>query len=246
MKQRVAIVTGGGRGIGRAICLALAGNGTAVVVADIDSDSAREVADSMQQSGEESLAVTVDVASRQDVTHMIEQTLRYFGRLDILVNNAGISPLSDFEDIDDAAWDRVLAVNLKGPFLCTQAAIQPMMEQRWGRIIMVSSVAGKIGGLRTSVHYAASKGGLIPMTFCIARRYAQYGITANIIAPGQIETDMTIGWTEGTKQHFLDLIPVRRMGQPDDVAAAVVFLASEEAGFITGEIIDVNGGYLMD
>jgi 3-oxoacyl-[acyl-carrier protein] reductase len=217
-----------------------------VVVADIDTAYSQSTARAVQQRGAEALALTVDVSSRADVTAMAQQTLERFGRLDILVNNAGISPLCDFEEITDAEWDRVLDVNLKGPFLCTQAAIQPMVERRWGRIIMISSVAGKIGGRRTSVHYAASKGGIIPMTFCLARQYARHGITANVITPGQIETDMTSGWTDETKQGFVASIPLGRMGQPSDVAATVAFLASEAAAFITGEIIDVNGGYLMD
>lgn len=177
---------------------------------------------------------------------MTEATLARFGRLDILVNNAGIRPLNSLENIDDDEWQRVIAVNLTGPFLCSQEAIEPMVNQRWGRVLAISSVAGKIGGVKSGVHYAASKGGLIAMTLCIARQYAEFGITANVIAPGQIETDMIRGWASEAKREFVDSIPVGRLGQPRDVAAAVAFLASDEASFITGEVLDVNGGFIMD
>ena len=166
--------------------------------------------------------------------------------MDILVNNAGICPLRSFEEISDEEWDRVLSINLKGAFICSQEAIKPMCEQGWGRIINISSVAGKMGGVKVGAHYAASKGGLIALTFCLARQYAASGITANVIAPATIETDLIRDWSAQAKRDLVAHIPLGRLGQPKDVAAAVVFLASEEAGFITGEVLDVNGGFLMD
>ena len=246
LEDRVAIVTGGARGIGESICLALAGRGANIVVADIDFAGAQRMAATLEKHPVHVLPICTDVSDRASVKAMIESTLDRFGRLDILVNNAGICPFSDFESIDDEEWQRVIDVNLTGPFLCCQEAIGPMVGQRWGRIVAISSVAGKIGGLKSGVHYAASKGGLIAMTLCIARQYAQFGITANVVAPGQIETDMINGWTPEAKRGFVDQIPVGRLGQPRDVAAVVAFLASEEASFITGEVVDVNGGFMMD
>ena len=243
---RVAIVTGGARGIGRSICLALADRGADIVVADIDFSGARQTAAAAELRLVQAVPLRVDVSNRASVKAMTEKTLDRFGRLDILVNNAGICPFNDLESIDDEEWRRVIDVNLTGPFLCSQEAIRPMVGQRWGRIVAISSVAGKIGGLKSGVHYAASKGGLIAMTLCIARQYARFGVTANVIAPGQIETDMISEWTPEAKCRFVDQIPVGRLGQPRDVAAAVAFLASEEASFITGEVIDVNGGFMMD
>ena len=166
--------------------------------------------------------------------------------MDILVNNAGIASTTPFEEIDDQEWQRMLGVNLTGVFLCIQEAIKEMVKHGWGRVITISSVAGKIGALRAAPHYSASKGGVIPLTLCVARQYAPHGITANVVAPGQIETDMIRGWPEEVRQSFVDSIPVGRLGQAQDVAAAVAFLASEAAGFINGEILDVNGGFLMD
>ena len=246
LRGRVAIVTGGARGIGHSICLALANRGADIVVADVDHSGAQRTAGDVEQRPVQALPLCVDVSDRMSVKTMTEATLARFGRLDILVNNAGICPLNGLESIDDEEWQRVIAVNLTGPFLCSQEAIKPMVSQRWGRIVAISSVAGKIGGMKAGVHYAASKGGLIAMTLCIARQYAEFGITANVIAPGQIETDMISGWASEAKRAFVDRIPVGRLGQPRDVAAAVAFLASEEAGFITGEVLDVNGGFMMD
>jgi 3-oxoacyl-[acyl-carrier protein] reductase len=245
-KARVAVVTGGGRGIGRAICMVLADRGTKVVVADIDFDGAKATAAMVEAQGRHGFPLQVDVSSRPSVKGMVEDTVEHFGRLDILVNNAGICPPTPFEQTTDEEWARVLAVNLTGPFLCTQEAVKVMTKQRWGRVITISSVAGKMGSLRAGAHYAAAKGGLIPLMFCVARQYANLGITANVVAPGQTETDMILGWPEEALRQFADSIPVGRLGRPEEIAAAVAFLASDEASFINGEVLDVNGGFLMD
>ena len=243
---RVAVVTGGARGIGEAICMALADQGADIVVADIDFPGAQRTAEQIAGKKVRALAVDVDVASRGSVRAMVGDTLKHFGRVDILVNNAGICPWTSFDAISDEEWERVIAVNLRGPFLCTQEIVKVMAERGWGRIIAISSVAGKMGALQAGAHYCASKGGLIAMTLCVARKYAHRGITANVIAPGQTETELIRDWSDEARREFLERIPVGRMGQPRDIAAAVAFLASEEAGFVTGEVLDVNGGFLMD
>ncbi len=243
---QVAIVTGAGRGIGRAIAQALGGAGAAVAIADIDHPSVQATAEVLAAEGMRTLALTVDVADGTAVQEMVARTIEALGGLHILVNNAAICPLTPIEEISEQEWDRVMDVNLKGPFLCAQAAVPILRQQRYGRIINIASVAGKMGSLTAGAHYAASKGGLIAFTLCLARQYAPYNITANVIAPGPAATDMTRDWPEETKQRLIERIPLGRMALPQDVAAAALFLASEAAGFITGEVLDVNGGFLMD
>lgn len=246
LQRRVAMVTGGAQGIGKAICVALALGGVKVAVADIDYQRATRTARVINEKGLIAWALEMDVTDRASVESAVQAVLHQYQRLDILVNNAGICPLTGFEKISDEEWDRVLAVNVKGPFLCSQTAIGPMQERGWGRIINIASIAGKMGGTNSSAHYAASKGGLIALTFSIAKQYAASGITANVVAPSLTETDLVKDWPEQAKKDVIASTPVGRLGQPEDVAAAVLFLASEDAGFITGEVLDVNGGYLMD
>jgi 3-oxoacyl-[acyl-carrier protein] reductase len=246
LEGRVAIVTGGARGIGKATGIALAEDGVNIVVADIDLPLGEDTARAIAARGVDALALQVDVSQRESVSKMVEATVAHFGAINILVNNAGICPLRPFERIGDEEWDRVLAVNLKGPFLCSQLVVGTMRQRRWGRIINIASAAGKIGALRAGAHYTASKGGVIAFTFYLARQYARYGITVNAVAPGTVATDMTMHWPEEVKRELVGSNPLGRMGKPEEVAAAVVFLASDAASFITGEVVDVNGGYLMD
>jgi 3-oxoacyl-[acyl-carrier protein] reductase len=246
LEKRIALVTGAGRGIGRATAEALARAGAAVAVADIDGPSAQAAAEALAAEGLRTLAVAADVADMEAVDEMVARTVSELGGLHILVNNAAICPLAPIEEITEQAWDQVMAVNLKGPFLCARAVLPIMRRERYGRIINIASVAGKMGSLTSGAHYAASKGGLIAFTMCLARQYAPYRITANVIAPGPAATDMTHGWPEDQKRLLTERIPLGRMAYPRDVAAAVRFLASEEAEFITGEVLDVNGGFLMD
>lgn len=246
-KERVAVVTGGGRGIGQAICLMLAERGHNIVIADINLAAAQDVARQIEALGREALPVQVDISSRPAVQEMVRAALDRFGRLDVLVNNAGICALTPFEEITDAAWARTISVNLTGAFICSQEVLKVLKARGWGRVISISSVAGKMGSLRSSADYAASKGGLIAMTLCIARQYARYGITANVVAPGTIEgTDLNRDWPPEAMRDLLNHTPLGRLGQPREIAAAVAFLASDESGFMTGEVMDVNGGFLMD
>ena len=246
LQGRIAVVTGGASGIGRAICHALAQRGANIAVADIDYGAAKTTADGIRTGSLVALPVQMDVSDSNAVHHAIQTVLKRFDKVDILVNNAGICPLTAFEVLTEAEWDHVLAVNLKGAFLCSQAVIHSMKRQNWGRIISISSVAGKTGGVLTGVHYSASKGGIIGMTMCLARCYARSGITSNVVAPGATATGLTRDWSDQTKESIVSQIPMGRFGRPEDIAAAVAFLASEEACFITGEVLDVNGGFMMD
>jgi len=240
LRERVAIVTGGARGIGRAMGETFASEGARVVLADVDAlviETAREL---------NGRGIVADVAEENAARALIEATIQAFGRVDILVNNAGICPRTPFEEISRAEWDRVLAVNLTGAFLCVQAVLPHMQRARYGRILNISSVAGKMGGVTVGAHYAASKAGLLGLTKSLARLCAPFGITVNAIAPVTTETEMTRDWSREVMEKMKQSIPLGRLAQANDIAAAALFLASEEASFITGEVLDVNGGFLID
>lgn len=240
LRNRVAIVTGGARGIGCAIGQAFAGEGARVILADIDP-AVEETARTCK-----AVPIVADVSDQDAVRALVAKTLERFERIDILVNNAGICPLTPFASITRAEWDRVLAINLTGAFLCSQAVVPHMQQARYGRIVNISSVAGKMGGVTVGAHYAASKAGLLGLTWSLARLYAPFGITVNAVAPATTETEMTRAWPGEVLERLRGTIPLGRLATPQEVAAAVVFLASEEASFITGEVLDVNGGFLMD
>lgn len=239
--DRVGIVTGSARGIGLGIARAFAAEGARIVLADIDG--AALDAPSKELSA---LAVVTDVADEASVHAMVEQVMHRHGRIDILVNNAGICPLTPFESIGRAEWDKVMAINLTGAFLCSQAVLPVMKQAQYGRIINISSVAGKMGGVAVGAHYAASKAGLLGLTWTCAKLYASFGVTVNAIAPVTVETDLTRDWPAESLDRMRRSIPLGRLASVQDVAAAALFIASEEAGFITGEVLDVNGGFLMD
>ena len=240
LSDRVALVTGSGRGIGRAIALKLAEVGATVVVNDING-VAQGVADEIQAMGRQSLAVLADVSSSEDVTRLVETVVSTFGKVDILVNNAGISRDQLLIRMSEADWDRVININLKSVFLCTRAVLRHMLKQRWGRIISISSVVGLMGN-PGQANYAAAKAGIIGFTKTIAKEVASRGITANAIAPGFIDTEMTKRLSENKRQELLKRIPLGYLGSPQDVAEAVAFLASEEARYITGQVLGVDGG----
>ena len=240
LSNRVAIVTGGGRGIGRAIALKLAEIGATVVV-NATSESARGVVEEIKAMNRQSLAILADVSLSSDVDRMVAETVATYGRIDILVNNAGITRDQLVLRMSDEDWDKVLNVNLKSVFLSTRAVLRHMLKQRWGRIISITSIVG-ITGNAGQANYASAKAGIIGFTRTIAKEVASRGITANAIAPGFIETQMTQRLTEKQRQELTKRIPLGYLGTPRDVAEAVAFLASEEARYITGQVLNIDGG----
>jgi len=242
LEGKVAVITGAARGIGRAIAEALAAAGCKVVISDIQG--AEEAAQEIQARGAETLGLSVDVTQAESVEQMLKSTLEHFGRLDILVNNAGITRDGLLMRMKEADWDLVLSVNLKGAFLCCKAACRALMKSPSGRIINIASIVGQIGNAGQA-NYSASKAGLIGLTKTLAKEFASRNVTVNAIAPGFIQTAMTDQMPEKAREQLLGLIPLGRMGQPDDVAAAVAFLASEEAAYITGHVLNVDGGLAM-
>jgi 3-oxoacyl-[acyl-carrier protein] reductase len=240
LSGKVAIVTGASRGIGAAIARTLAAQGATVVAAARGSNADATVAQILAQGGKAESA-NVDVTDPATVEVVVAGSLARHGRVDILVNNAGIARDQLLLRMKRADWDEVLATNLTAAFTCTQAVLRPMIKQRGGRIISISSVVGQMGNAG-QVNYAASKAGLIGLAKALAREVASRGITVNVVAPGLIETDMTRALAAGTSEEWTTRIPLGRLGTPEDVANTVCFLASDEAAYITGQVIAVNGG----
>ncbi|MEW6636829.1 MAG: 3-oxoacyl-[acyl-carrier-protein] reductase [Actinomycetota bacterium] len=242
---RVAIVTGGGRGLGRAIVLRLAREGANVVVSYRSNDeAARETAEAVREAGAKCELVKGDVASPEDVKALFGAASETFGRLDILVNNAGITRDNIMMRMKDDEFDDVISTNLKGTYLCTRAALRPMVRARWGRIVNVSSVVGLVGNAGQA-NYAASKAGIIGFTKSVAREVAQRGITANAVAPGYVETELTGSLPADVKEAIRAQVPMGRFGEAEEVAELVAFLCGEGAGYITGQTIAVDGGMTM-
>jgi len=242
LSNRIAIVTGSGRGIGQAIALKLAEVGATVVINDIGEASPLEsVAAEIRAMKRESLAILANVSLSSDVARMVETTIATYGRIDILVNNAGITRDQLLLRMSDEDWDKVINVNLKSVFLCTRAVLRHMIKQRWGRIINIASIVGIVGN-PGQANYASAKAGIIGFTRTIAKEVASRGITANAIAPGFIDTGMTQQLEEKQRQELIRRIPTNYLGTPRDVAEAVAFLASEEARYITGQVLNVDGG----
>ncbi len=243
LSGRVALVTGASRGIGRAIALRLAAQGARVVAA-ARGENARPVADEIGAAGGAAEAVALDVTAAGAADEAVKGTIERHGRIDILVNNAGIARDQLMLRLKREDWDAVLATNLTAAYALTQAALKPMIRQRSGRIVSISSVVGQSGNAGQA-NYAASKAGLIGFSKAVALEVASRGITVNVVAPGLIETDMTQAIAEGARASWESRIPLGRLGTPDDVAAAVCFLASDEASYITGQVVAVNGGMYM-
>jgi 3-oxoacyl-[acyl-carrier protein] reductase len=244
MFNRVAFVTGASRGIGRATALSLCRAGFDIVAASPASESNQEVAGEIRACSGQAMTVNLDVTSPDSVKEAFGKALKDKGRIDVLVNNAGVARDGLAVRMKPADWDLVMNINLTGAFRCIQAVLPGMMRARWGRIINIASVVGQAGAAGQA-NYASSKAGLIGLTKALAQEMGSRGITVNAVAPGYIETDMTRVLPDSLKQKILASVPLARIGKPDDVAAAVKFLASEDAGYITGHVLAVNGGLYM-
>lgn len=242
LKDQVAVVTGGAQGIGRAIASMLAGEGANLVLSDIDEGKVQATAAELaKEKGVQAIGVKGNVSQIADCEKLVDASLDKFGRIDILINNAGITRDNLLMRMSDDEWDSVIAVNLKGVFNCTKAAIRPMMKQRRGRIVNIASVVGLMGNAGQA-NYSASKGGVVALTKTCAREFASRNILVNAVAPGFIRTRMTDALSDEQKKKLTELIPLGRLGEPEDVAKVVLFLCSEESSYITGHVISVNGG----
>jgi 3-oxoacyl-[acyl-carrier protein] reductase len=244
LSGRVALVTGASQGIGRACALKLAQSGAAVALAARGQEKLQTLADEVAAAGGKAVVFPLDVGDEEHIKSTFKAVITQLGKIDILVNNAGITRDQLLMRMKRADWDAVLNTNLTSAYLCTQQAIGSMLKRRWGRIINITSIFGQMGQAGQA-NYAASKAGLIGLTMAIAREVGSRNITCNAVAPGFIETAMTSGLADDFKQNAVKMIPLGRVGTPEDVANAVAFLASEEASYITGHVLNVNGGMLM-
>ena len=244
LANKVAVVTGAAQGIGKTIAVYLAEKGASLVICDINLEMASETAREIETAGGSCLALQSDVTSMSDAERIIKEGSERFGAVDILVNNAGITKDNVLLRMKEEQWDQVMAVNLKGTFNCTKAAIKLMLRQKRGTVINIASITGLMGN-PGQANYSASKAGVIGFTKAVAREYAERGITVNAVAPGFIATAMTDAIPEKEREVLIKQIPLQRLGTPLDVAHAVYFLASEQASYITGQVIGVNGGLYM-
>ena len=248
LTNKIALVTGGMRGMGKADCLALAKQGAKVVVTDIDLEKSEAVAEEIRSNNGEALAYKMDVSKKEEIDEVFDKVIEKFGKLDILVNNAGIYTPKPVLEITEKEWDKLININLKGQFLCAQRAAKEMAKNNWGRIINIASVAsGQVGvGVAGGTHYTASKGGVMGMTEALAVELAPMGINVNVIGPGAIDTPMikAADMPKEAMDAILQKVPLKRVGKPEEIASTVVFLASEEASYITGASLFVDGGWL--
>jgi len=241
LKDRVALITGAGRGIGKAIALRLARDGATIVINDLKMEYTAQAVEEITALGVPALAAPADVSQSESVIAMVEAVMSEYGRLDILINNAGIAQDQILMRMTDDQWDRVIAIDLKSVFLCSRAVVKHMMKAKWGRIVSLASVVGIMGN-PGQANYAAAKAGILGFTRSLAREVGSRGITVNALAPGFIETDMTAQLSEKQRQELAARIPLGYLGAPEDVANACAFLASEEARYISGHVITVDGG----
>lgn len=244
LKDKVALITGGARGIGQAIAMTFAREGADIVVADVNLETAQKTAADIEALGRKALALAMDVTDYAKVEEGLNKILDKFGKVDILVNNAGITKDNLILRMSQAEWDAVLNVNLKGTFNCIKAVSRPMVKQRAGRIVSIASIIGLMGNAGQA-NYAASKAGIIALTKTVAKELASRNITANAVAPGFIQTEMTAKLPEDVKAKMLQAIPLAKLGTPQDVANACLFLVSEDSSYITGQVLTVDGGMVM-
>lgn len=249
LQGKVAIITGAGGGIGRGIALKFGSLGANVIVGDIKTEGAAETVSLLEKEGAKGLALKTDITDLVQVQEMVKITLSSFGKVDILVNNAGWDRIEPFMKNPPDFWDQVIAINLKGPINCTRAVLDPMVDRKYGKIVNISSDAGRVGSSGEAV-YSACKGGIIAFTKTMAREMARYSINVNCICPGATDTPLLAELTKGeTGAKIIDAmvkaVPFRRLGKPEDIAGAVAFLASDEAAFITGQTLSVSGGLTM-
>jgi 3-oxoacyl-[acyl-carrier protein] reductase len=244
MANRIAFITGASRGIGRACAIALSSGGAKVVLAARQLDKLEEVAGQIRAGGGEAFVVPIDLASQDSIKEAFSKASKEFGRIDILINNAGLTRDGLALRMKRDDWDAVIQTNLSGSFFCIQQVLPGMVRERWGRIVNITSVVGESGNAGQA-NYAASKAGLIGLTKSLAQELASRNITVNAVAPGFIETDMTASLSDELKAKITESVPLKRIGKPEDIAAAVKFLCGEDAGYITGHVLDVNGGMFM-
>lgn len=245
LKDKIAIITGAGQGIGKAIALEFAKEGAIPVIVDINAKTAGEVESEVKALGVKSMSIQVDVSNVNEIKSMVEKVVQQFCTVDILVNNAGILHSTLIEDITEQEWDRMMNINLKSVFFVSQQVLPFMKKQRQGRIINMTSLAGRMGGYANGVGYSATKAGIIGLTMGIARRVAEFNITVNAVAPGTTESEIIKQFSAEQQEALKQMIPLKRLGKTQNIADVVTFLASDKAEFITGATIDVNGGMFM-
>jgi 3-oxoacyl-[acyl-carrier protein] reductase len=246
-EEKVAIVTGGGQGIGKAVARGLASEGASVVISDINSEIAHKTAEEVEESYQaKALAVKTDVKKRDDIHNLVAFAESEFGRIDILFNSAGICKRIDIQDISEEVWDEMIDINLRGVFLCSQAVMPIMKRQQQGRILNMASLAGKVGGIAVGAHYSASKAGVICLTKSFARALGPHGVTVNALAPGPVDTAMIQDWPPEVREDMARQSPLGRIAQTEDIVEPALFLLSDAARHITGATLDINGGILMD
>lgn len=244
--ERVAIVTGGASGIGGCTAATLGERGAKIIIADVNEERSRCAVEELKEKNIEAESILTDVSDVAQIKNLIAKTISLYGRIDILVNCAGISKLTKILDMEPEEWDLVLSTNLKSTFFCSQEVLRYMLKARYGKIINLASAAAKIGGVAVGAHYAASKAAIICVTKSFALYAAPYNVNVNCVCPGPTVTPLTDEWGEQINTSFREKIPLRRYAQPQEVAEAICFLASPKASYLTGEILDVNGGLVMD
>jgi len=245
LRNKVAIITGAARGIGKSIALSFAREGADIAICDVSRKEGQNVARAIKKKGRNAIFIECDVSNRENVENAVRSVLEYFGKIDILVNNAGIMNTCPIEKLSVEDWDKTMAINLRGTFLFSKTVVPYMKKQKHGKIINISSLAGRTGGIMVGVDYSASKGGILAFTKALARELAPYHINVNAICPGTTKTEMIKKFDIEQIRELTKKIPLGRLGEPEDVALCALFLASEESDYITGATIDVNGGLLM-